>query len=240
MNVKHGLVQQVLLLDMDDAQKQHDVERAVLAVNEILPAGNVEFKDWQRYERLLQSGLACAKWITHYQLETEQAASLLNQIAIYLYTAKADYTKAEPLYERSLRIFEKVLGEDHPNVASSLNNLAELYRTQGQYEQAEPIYQRSLAIKENTLGKDHPSVATSLNNLAELYRTQGKYEQAEPIYQRSLAIKENTLGKDHPSVATSLNNLALLYKAQGKYEQAEPIYERSLAIMGKSLGQRPP
>ncbi len=235
----HRLVQQVLLLDMADPQKQHDAEQAVLAMNEILPA-KFEFKDWQRYERSLQSGLACAKWITHYQLETEQAAWLLNQMAIYLYRAKADYTIAEPLYERSLRIYEKVLGEDDPNVATSLNNLAVLYHVQGKYEQAEPLYERSLAIDEKALGKDHPDLAIDLNNLASLYQAQGKYEQAEPLFERSLAFCEYALGKDHPDVASSLNNLALLYDAQGQYEQAEPLYQRSLAIKEKALGKDHP
>ena len=32
---------------------------------------------------------------------------------------------------------EKNVGPDHPDVATSLNNLAELYRIQGQYTQAE-------------------------------------------------------------------------------------------------------
>ncbi|MBT1570101.1 tetratricopeptide repeat protein, partial [Klebsiella pneumoniae] len=66
------------------------------------------------------------------------------------------------------------LGPDHPDVATSLNNLAELYRSQGQYAQAEPLFKRSLAIWERALGPDHPDVATSLNNLAELYRSQGQ------------------------------------------------------------------
>ena len=34
------------------------------------------------------------------------------------------YAEAGPLYERSLAIREKVLGPDHPDVATSLNNLA--------------------------------------------------------------------------------------------------------------------
>jgi len=166
----HRLVQQVLLLDMDDAQKQHYAELAVLAVNEILTAGNVEFKDWQHYERLLQSGLACAKWITNYQLETDPAAWLLNQIALYLDVAKADYTKAEFLYQRSLAIWEKTLGKDHPDVAAGLNNLAALYNGQGKYEQAEPLHQRSLAILEKALGTDHPTTNTIRKNY-ELFLT---------------------------------------------------------------------
>ena len=62
------------------------------------------------------------------------------------------------------------LGPDHPDVATSLNNLAALYHDQGRYADAEPLYKRSLAIHEKSLGPDHPDVATSLNNLAELYQ----------------------------------------------------------------------
>ena len=36
------------------------------------------------------------------------------------------YAEAKPLFERSLEIGKKALGEDHPAVASSLNNLAAL------------------------------------------------------------------------------------------------------------------
>jgi hypothetical protein len=40
------------------------------------------------------------------------------------------YAEAKPLFERSLEIRKKALGEDHPDVAASLNNLAELLRAQ--------------------------------------------------------------------------------------------------------------
>ena len=45
-----------------------------------------------------------------------------------LYTSQGQYANAEPLYKRSLVIKE---GPDHPDVAVSLNGLAELYRMQG-------------------------------------------------------------------------------------------------------------
>ena len=67
-----------------------------------------------------------------------------------------------------MSIREKALGPDHPDVATSLNDLASLYDTQGDYAKAEPLYKRSLSIWEKALGPDHPDVATSLNNLAEL------------------------------------------------------------------------
>ena len=54
------------------------------------------------------------------------------------------YRDAEPLYKRSLTIREKVLGPDHPDVAVSLNSLAQLYHAEGHYADAEPLYKRSL------------------------------------------------------------------------------------------------
>ena len=88
------------------------------------------------------------------------------------------------LLKQSLGIRKKALGPEHPDVATSLNNLAVLYSAQGLYAKAEPLYQRALAIWKKALGPEHPDVATSLNNLAALYQAQGRYAEAEPLYQR--------------------------------------------------------
>ncbi|MFC2032217.1 tetratricopeptide repeat protein, partial [Chloroflexota bacterium] len=66
------------------------------------------------------------------------------------------YKEAEPLYKRALEIREKVLGPEHPDTATSLNNLAGLYNDQGLYKEAEPLYKRALEIREKVLGPEHP------------------------------------------------------------------------------------
>ena len=70
-----------------------------------------------------------------------------------------DYAKAEPLYQRALKIDEKALGPDHPDTATALNNLAGLYQSMGDYAKAEPLYQRALKIDEKALGPEHPDTA---------------------------------------------------------------------------------
>ena len=79
------------------------------------------------------------------------------------------YAKAEPLCNRALAIREKALGAEHPDVATSLSNLASTYESMKQYAKAEPLYKRSLAIWGKKLGADHLDVATRLDNLAGLY-----------------------------------------------------------------------
>ena len=153
-----------------------------------------------------------------------------------LYEAQGDYAKAEPLYQRALAIREKALGPDHPDIATSLNNLAELYMRQGDYAKAEPLYQRALAIREKALGPDHPDIATSLNNLALLYERRATTPRPSRSSGAPWPSTEKALGPDHPDTATSLNNLALLYSDMGDYAKAEPLYQRALAISEKALG----
>ena len=65
---------------------------------------------------------------------------------------------------------QQLLGEEHPHVAFSYNNLAFLYDSQGRYSEAEPLLQKALAIFEQRLGTEHPHTVTVRNNLEYLRR----------------------------------------------------------------------
>ena len=62
------------------------------------------------------------------------------------------------MYLQSLAIRQRILGRDHPDVGTTLKNLAELYRDTGRNDKAEPLYRHALVIMEKTLGEDHPEV----------------------------------------------------------------------------------
>jgi tetratricopeptide (TPR) repeat protein len=126
----------------------------------------------------------------------------------------ADYAQARPLYERVLAMREKARGPEHPDTATSLNNLAAVLQDQGDLAGARPLFERALAIREKVLGPEHPDTAASLNNLAGLLRAQGDLADARPLYERALAIREKVFGPEHPDTAMSLNNLAFRFKAK--------------------------
>jgi tetratricopeptide (TPR) repeat protein len=156
------------------------------------------------------------------------------------YEGQGLYKQALPWYKQCLLVMRNHLGNDHPAVADSLNNLAYLYYLQGRYPEAEPLYQQALELRKHLLGNNHPDVATSLNNLALLYESLGKYSEAEPLYQQALELRKRLLGDDHPDVATSLNDLALLYESLGKYSEAEPLYQQALELRKRLLGDDHP
>ncbi|WP_287131357.1 tetratricopeptide repeat protein [Candidatus Cyanaurora vandensis] len=128
----------------------------------------------------------------------------------YLYESQGRYEQAEPLYEQALALSRKLLGEEHPAVASSINNLAALYDSQGRYEQAEPLYVQALALRRKLLGQEHPDVATSLNNLGAFYYERGRYQEAEPLLVKALALREKLLGNDHPDTIGTRQGLAMV------------------------------
>lgn len=49
-------------------------------------------------------------------------AVLLNNLAGLFHTS-AKYESAKEMYERALKIKQKAFGKDHPDVASTLNNI---------------------------------------------------------------------------------------------------------------------
>jgi tetratricopeptide (TPR) repeat protein len=102
---------------------------------------------------------------------------------------------------RALAIDEKSFGPDHPDVASNLNNWAQLLTETNRLAKAAPLMRRALTIDEKSYGPDHPSVARDPNNLADLLKTIYRMAEAEPLYRRALAITERSYGTDHPGVA---------------------------------------
>ncbi|NJR51996.1 MAG: tetratricopeptide repeat protein, partial [Leptolyngbyaceae cyanobacterium CSU_1_3] len=60
--------------------------------------------------------------------------------------------EAIPLAEQALTIRKSILGESHPDVATSLTDLAVLYRNQGRYAEAESLYKQALALRKHLLG----------------------------------------------------------------------------------------
>ena len=71
---------------------------------------------------------------------------MLSRAGVYLYE-RGRYADAEPFYKSALKIREKTLDPEDPDLAISLGSLARLYRVLGRYGDAEPLYHRSLNIQ---------------------------------------------------------------------------------------------
>ncbi len=158
----------------------------------------------------------------------------LDQTILELYE-QSKYEEALPLAERGLAIREESLGPEHPDVAISLDKLADICRAKRDFARAEPLCERSLAIREKAFGPEHPDVATSLFNLAALHQAKNDFASAQPLHERALAMREKTLGPEHLDVAQSLAYLGGMLTSSDQ-AQARVFIERALAIREKALG----
>ena len=233
----HRLVQEVVKAEIDEAHRHLWAERASEAVNQAFP--DAEYGTWPECDRLLPHAKAAIQLATANQIESETTALLLGRTGYYL-DKRAQHSEAEPLLQNALAMRKKLLGDEHPSVATSLNDLATLYEKKGLYSEAEPLFQEALTMRKRLLGNEHYDIAQSLNNLAGLYVNRGRYNEAEPLLQDALAMTKRLLGDEHSDVASSLNNLATLYVKQGRYKEAELFYQDALAMRKKLLGGEHP
>lgn len=96
---------------------------------------------------------------------------------------KQTYGLIVGIEKQALQMKRQLLGEEHPDVATSLNNLAGLYSSQGRYSQAEPLYQQALEICERCLGVNHPNTVTCRKNFENLRLAMNSIDTDEAVDQ---------------------------------------------------------
>ena len=96
--------------------------------------------------------------------QPEIGASLRDTIGT-VYKSLGRFTDALPHLRSALKIRRELLGDGHPDVATSLDHLGRLLYGMGDYEDAEPMLREALEIRRCILGGDHPRVAAVLSHL---------------------------------------------------------------------------
>src|SRR5207244_3295201 len=109
--------------------------------------------------------------------------SLLNNLGVF-YTNRGEYDKAGNMHWRALNMRKTMFGENHPEVAQSLSNLAVWYHAQGDFEHASANYDAALAILEKQSAFDAEQYETVARNYADLLRGAGKHRKAAAIDER--------------------------------------------------------
>ena len=79
---------------------------------------------------------------------------------------KGKYDDALAYYFQALKIKMKMLGDDHPELASNYNNIGIVYKKQGKLFDAQVYFEKALAIlKLKKLGDDHKDVKAVLSRI---------------------------------------------------------------------------
>jgi len=169
-------------------------------------------------------------------------ANTCNQLGNFLFEQAHDYSLAENLVRQALLITRESLGDEHPDTAAGINNLANICLQCGNYSEAEALHRQTLAIRERVLGTENVDTAESLNNLAILSEKSGNYATAESLYRHALDIYKKifTLVGQPEKLSSILFNLAGLLSKTGDQEGAEAMLRQVLAMTEKIFGRKHP
>ena len=220
----HRLLQEVIRESLGD-NKIQCFHYCVRILYKLFRYDQYDMKTWENCASLLphlQSVLSHEKDL---ETETKEIAYLYAEGARWLQHT-AVYDKVLEWLEKALAIREKVLGYEHPDTATTYNNIAVIYNNLGEYNQALDWHEKALTIYEKILGFEHPDTAATYNNIAFVYNNLGEYDKALEWYEKALAIYEKVLGYEHPSTATTYNNIAGVYYKLGEYDKVLECIER--------------
>ena len=165
----------------------------------------------------------------------------LQQPGLLTSQAQGKYAEAEPLYRKALAIRRKVLGEDHPDTATSYNNLAVQPAGPGQVRRGRAAVPQGPGDPPQGAGRGPPRHRHQLQQPGLLpAMPRASTPRPSRCYRKALAIRRKALGEDHPDTATSYNNLAVNLNAQGKYAEAEPLLPQGPGDPPQGAGRGPP
>jgi tetratricopeptide (TPR) repeat protein len=148
---------------------------------------------------------------------------------------------AEPSFRRALTGCERVLGPEHPDTLTIVNNLAFLMYSKGDYAAAKPLLRRALAGRERVLGPEHPDTLGSVHNLAAFLYSEGDYPAAEPLYRSAvegLLKMSRELGRAHPNLLNFVGNYERCLEKLGlKPEEIRGALEAMMHPFGMAPGR---
>jgi len=169
----HRLVQEVLRAQLSDEQ-QAVAEQVIDLLTMACPNLDLQQSNYIKWLKRSGEWLLNAQqgeqWMQRWQLQSEDVGALLNDMGYYLLEIAA-YDKALPLFEQASKIWEQVLGEQHPLYAQSLNNLAGLYYSQGEVGKALPLFEQAVEIAVKVLGEKHPYTQHYKRNYEQAVKT---------------------------------------------------------------------
>lgn len=154
------------------------------------------------------------------------------------YMNHEQYKDAEKIWKQILEIRQRELGMDHPKVAETLAEFADVDAALGDVRKAEMRLKRAYGIAERFHGQDAKPLIQYVAGLAWFYNGQRNSTEAAKYYEQMIALKSKWLAPDDEQVGRDLFTLGFIYFRLKRYSDAEKVFQRALPILEKRLEGR--
>jgi tetratricopeptide (TPR) repeat protein len=187
--------------------------------------------------RVLPHLLTATAHCERLNVASDLALELLRSTGIYL-RERGLLASAREVLEQALRIAEKTLDHDDQEVATVVENLAQVYQKQGDLARASELTNRALKIDMLSFGAFHPRVAAKAGKLGLILWESGDLRGAVQFYMQALEIWEKFYGPEHPKIAVIADELSSIFRESGDFAMALQYAERASNIDYKVYGAR--
>ncbi|CAB9503230.1 Tetratricopeptide repeat protein [Seminavis robusta] len=148
---------------------------------------------------------------------------------------KGSWEKALACWENALVIRTQVLGETHPDVANTCNNIGIALGKLGRYDSAIEILEKALEMRAKHYGtREHVEVATTLHNIGNVLHAAQDWSGAIQCFWDAKLLQEQLLGPNHIQVARACVAIANVYNEALQYQDAMEAYTDALQIFHKA------
>jgi serine/threonine-protein kinase len=185
---------------------------------------------------LLARGLEQARAL---QGEPTLKAQMLDVIG-RIYAQQGDRSTAQAIFTEALEIRSRALGDDHPEVATSLINIGNLISQVEPKQKAIPYLRRALEIRRRHFGDHDERTQDALYSLAGALHMSGDFAAARPLYAEWIAGALE--GHAGPSVerADRLAAMASIAAFSGQTDDAERLARQAVEVEYQLFGRDNP
>ncbi|ADP79538.1 FxSxx-COOH system tetratricopeptide repeat protein [Pseudofrankia inefficax] len=155
-------------------------------------------------------------------------------------SALGDHVNGRRLGTDALRRWSEPLGEDHPDLITTLGSLGAVARSQGDYLAARDMFNELLNMSRRTLGENAGDTLRAWCSLASVILDGGDPASSREMSADLVSRARTALGEDHPVTLKAEHNLARALRYQGDTRTAREIFSDVLDRARRAFGEDDP
>ena len=156
----------------------------------------------------------------------------------YLLHSTGRSSEAEPLYREALEMRRAALPAGHPDIATSLNNLAGLLQWTDRAAEAVSLYREIIMILEtaDTEGATSSKTLEARRCLAVSLRDSNEFDASFQEFRRLLDAEYQNIGREDELTLFTEFGFAKLLRMKGDLDEAQTVLDDALPRARKALG----
>lgn len=151
-----------------------------------------------------------------------------------LYYDRGEFAASEAALRGAVALKRRILGERHPDVSTSLSNLAQTLQQMNRLEDAYGIVQSAIEGFEKYGDHESLTLAVDLTVEGEIELETSRLSEAEISLKRAIAIEESSPESQATALAVTLTDYSKLLLKRGQPAAAIPILLRAQSLLEKS------